>query len=466
MVEFKRTLNPPPFKIKTIEPIKMTTREERKLWLEEAGYNIFNIAAENVYIDLLTDSGTSAMSDYQWAGIMMGDESYAHCKNYFNFVAIVQEITGYKFVIPTHQGRSAENLICHAFNLDQSKITISNQFFDTTRANIETSGARALELVIQEALDPSIILDFKGNIDCDALEEIIEKEKNIALIVLTITNNTGGGQPVSLENIIKVSKIARSNKIPFFLDAARFAENAYFIKLREEKYKSLTPKKIAQKMFSCADGCFISAKKDGLVNIGGFIALNDEKLYLRIKERMVIVEGFPTYGGLAGRDLEAIARGLSEVLSEDYLKYRYEQLQYLGNGLIQGGVPILLPVGGHSVNLDTLEFLPHIPRSQFPGWALTNALYERYGIRSVELGTIVFGRKKADGTWQYPELELVRLAIPRRVYSQEHLNYVIDSVIDLYDHGSEISGYEMSYDPGVLRHFTARFKPIAKGRNN
>ncbi|MFX0086162.1 MAG: tryptophanase, partial [Candidatus Hodarchaeota archaeon] len=284
--------------------------------------------------------------------------------------------------------------------------------------------------------------------------------------VLTITNNTGGGQPVSLENIKKVSKIARANKIPFFLDAARFAENAYFIKLREANYKSLTTKDIAKKVFSYTDGCFVSAKKDGLVNIGGFIALNDEKLYSKIKERMVVIEGFPTYGGLAGRDLEAIARGLSEVLSEDYLKYRYEQLQYLGNSLIQGGVPILQPVGGHSVNLDTLKFLPHIPRSQFPGWALTNALYERYGIRSVELGTIVFGKKRADGTWQYPELELVRLAIPRRVYSQEHLNYVIDSVIDLYEHRFEISGYEMIYDPGVLRHFSAKFRPLVKDRND
>ncbi|MHA2305232.1 MAG: tryptophanase [Candidatus Hodarchaeales archaeon] len=459
MVEFKRKLNPPPFKIKVIEPIKMTTRQEREVWLKEAGYNVFNIAAENIYIDLLTDSGTSAMSDYQWAGIMMGDESYAQCKNFFNLEAIVKEITGYKFVIPTHQGRSAENLICYAFQLDQSKITISNQFFDTTRANIETSGAEALDLVIPEAFDPLFIIDFKGNLDTKALEEIITKKSNVAMIILTVTNNTGGGQPVSLENIKEVSKVARKYKIPFYLDAARFAENAYFIKLREERYKDLSPKQITQKMFSYADGCFVSAKKDGLVNIGGFIALNDEDIYLKIKQRMVIIEGFPTYGGLAGRDLEALARGLEEVLKEDYLKYRYEQLQYLGSGLIEGGVPLLQPIGGHSVNLDALRFTPHIPQSQYPGWAITNALYERYGIRAVELGSVMFAKQISENKWQYPELELVRLAIPRRVYSQEHLNYIIESIIDLYEHRSEISGFEMIYDPGVLRHFTARFKP-------
>lgn len=461
MVEFKNKLNPPPFKIKVIEPIKMTTQQERKLWLEEAGYNIFNIPAEYIYIDLLTDSGTSAMSDYQWAGIMMGDESYAQCKNFFNLEAIVKEITGYRYVIPTHQGRSAENLICFALNLDQSKITISNQFFDTTRANIETSGAEALDLVIPEAFDPLLITNFKGNLDTKALEEIVKKKSNVAMIILTVTNNTGGGQPVSLENIKEVSKIAKKYKIPFYLDAARFAENAYFIKLREEQYKDLSPKQIAQKMFSYADGCLVSAKKDGLVNIGGFIALNEEEIYIKIKERMVVVEGFPTYGGLAGRDLEAIARGLEEVLKQDYLKYRYEQLQYLGSGLIEGGVPILHPIGGHSVNLDALRFAPHIPQSQYPGWAITNALYERYGIRAVELGSVMFAKQKADGTWKYPELELVRLAIPRRVYSQEHLNYIIESIIDLYEHRSEISGVEIAHDPGVLRHFTARFKPLS-----
>ncbi len=462
MSDFNQKLNPPPFKIKVIEPIKKTTRGERRKWLEEAGYNFFNIAAENIYIDLLTDSGTSAMSDYQWAGIMMGDESYAQCKNFFNFQGIIRDITGYKYVIPTHQGRSAENLICYAFDLDHTKITVSNQFFDTTRANIEISGARALDFVIQEAYKPSLIHDFKGNIDTMALENTIQNEGNVSLIILTVTNNAGGGQPVSLANIAEVSKIAKKNNIPFFLDAARFAENAYFIKLREKEYQHLSPKEIAKKMFSYANGCIVSAKKDGLVNIGGFIALNDEQIYRRITERMTVMEGFPTYGGLAGRDLEAIARGLTEVLQEDYLEYRHQQLEYLGKGLEKAEVPFLKPVGGHSINIDAKSFLPHIPQSQFPGWALTVALYEYYGIRAAELGSVAFGRQQEDGKWIFPELEQVRLAIPRRVYSQEHLNYVIDSVVDLYKNRTKITGMKITYDPGVLRHFTARFIPIVK----
>jgi tyrosine phenol-lyase len=313
--------------------------------------------------------------------------------------------------------------------------------------------------VIQEAYDPELIIDFKGNLDTKLLEETIQT-KNVALIVLTITNNTGGGQPVSLANISEISKIAKEYKIPFFLDAARFAENAYFIKLREKGYQDLSVKEIAQKIFSSADGCVVSAKKDGLVNIGGFIALNDEKLYRKITERMTVIEGFPTYGGLAGRDLEAIARGLSEVLREEYLKYRYEQLQYLGKGLEAGGVPILKPIGGHSVNLDAKRFVPHIPQSEFPGWSITIVLYEKYGIRAVELGSVMFARQKEDNSWSYPKLELVRLAVPRRVYTQEHLNYVISSITELYNNGSEITGMKMTYDPGILRHFTARFEPI------
>jgi len=460
MADFNYKLIPPPYKIKMVESIKITTRKERKRWLEDAGYNFFNIAAENVYIDLLTDSGTSAMSDFQWAGLMLGDESYAQCKNFFNLQKVIRDITGYPFVIPTHQGRSAENLICYAFNLDSTKLTVSNQFFDTTRANIEISGAQALDLVIPEAYQPSLIHNFKGNLDTGALEEVIRTKDDISLIVVTVTNNAGGGQPVSLSNIKKVSEIARKNKIPFFLDAARFAENAYFIKLRENSCQHLSPQEIARKMFEYADGCMVSAKKDGLVNIGGFIALNDEDIYHRIKERMTVVEGFPTYGGLAGRDLEVIARGLTEVLQEDYLRYRHQQLVYLANGLEMGGIPFLKPVGGHSINLDAKSFLTHIPQSKFPGWALTVALYERYGIRAAELGSVAFGRQQQDGTWVYPELEQVRLAIPRRVYSQEHLNYVIDSVIDLYKHREEVTGMRITYDPGLLRHFNARFEPV------
>ena len=460
MTETNETLPPPPFKIKMVESIKIITQKERQEWLRKAGYNIFNIPAEKVFIDLLTDSGTSAMSDHQWAGLMTGDESYAHCKNFYHLERVVKDITGFKFFLPTHQGRSAEDLMCYALELDESKVTISNQFFDTTRANIEASGSKALDLVIPEAYDPVLLHDFKGNMDITALEEKLKQSHNIALILLTVTNNTGGGQPVSIENIEVVSKLAEKFSVPFFLDAARFAENAYFIKLREKKYQSFTPKQIAQKMFSYTDGCLMSAKKDGLVNIGGFIALNDEPLYQRIKERMVIVEGFPTYGGLAGRDLEAMARGLTEVLSEEYLSYRYQQLQYLGRNLIDAGIPILLPVGGHSVNLNALEFLPHIPQNEFPGWALTVALYEQFGIRSVELGTVMFAYQKEDSTWVYPELDLVRLAIPRRVYTREHLDYISNSIIELYKSRKNITGLKMTYDPKILRHFNARFEPV------
>jgi tryptophanase len=445
-----------------IESIQLTTVAERKEYLKSAGYNIFNIPAEKVYIDLLTDSGTSAMSDYQWSGLMLGDESYAQCKNFFHLEEVVKEITGFNFVIPTHQGRSAENLVCFALNLGKTKIAISNQFFDTTKANIESIGATAVDLIIQEAFDTTLYHDFKGNMDIQALEDFLSQNSNVVVIILTVTNNTGGGQPVSLKNIESVAKMARKYQIPFFLDAARFAENAYFIKLREKEYSHLSPIQIAQKMFSYADGCMMSAKKDGLVNMGGFIALNDEQTYNRIKERMVITEGFPTYGGLAGRDLEVLARGLTEVLSEDYLKYRYQQLQYLGNKLEKAKIPILLPVGGHSVNIDALRFLPHIPQSQFPGCALTIALYEKFGIRSVELGSAMFAYQKEDQTWVYPDLELVRLAIPRRVYSREHLDYVCQSIIELFSLKESITGLKMTYDPGLLRHFNAIFEPIAK----
>ncbi|MHA2176674.1 MAG: tryptophanase [Candidatus Hodarchaeales archaeon] len=455
-------LSPPPFKIKMVESIEMTTLNERKDILRQAGYNIFNIPAEKVYIDLLTDSGTSAMSDHQWSGIMLGDESYAQCKNFFHLEAVVKDITGFDYVIPTHQGRSAENLLCYALNLDDSKISISNQFFDTTRANIEVTGSKAIDLVVPEAFDTTLIYDFKGNMNISKLEKVLKENANIALIIITVTNNAGGGQPVSLSNIETVGDLAKQYKIPFFIDAARFAENAYFIKLREEKCKHLTPKQIAKQVFSNADGCLMSAKKDGLVNIGGFIALNDKRLYQRIKERMVITEGFPSYGGLAGRDLEALARGLVEVLKESYLEYRHNQLKYLEMKLKLGGIPILLPVGGHSVNLDALRFLPHIPQSNYPGWALSIALYEFFGIRSVEIGSVMFSYKNKQGIMIYPDVDLVRLAIPRRVYSREHLDYICDSIIELYKMRENISGVKITYDPGILRHFNARFEPISE----
>lgn len=458
----KRTsLLPPPFKTKVVEPIKIITQTERKAWLEKAGYNIFNIPAEEVFIDLLTDSGTSAMSDYQWAGLMLGDEAYAQGRNFFHLEQVVKDITGFRYVIPTHQGRSAENLLCYALAIDNSKTAVSNQFFDTTRANVESTGAKALDLVIPDAYIPSKIVDFKGNVDITALKKTIKDESStVALIIVNVTNNAGGGQPVSIANLAEVSAVAKANEIPFFLDAARFAENAYFVKLREEGFQNHTPLEIARKMFSYADGCVMSAKKDGLVNIGGFVAINNERIYRQITERMVIIEGFPTYGGLAGRDLEAMARGLIEVLQEDYLRYRFQQIQYIHQGLDEAGVPILKPVGGHSINLDGRSFLPQIPQSQFPSWAITVALYERYGIRTVELGSVMFAHQTSDKIWHYPELELVRLAIPRRVYSQEHLNYVIASVVDLYEHREEIPGMRITYDPGVLRHFTARFELI------
>lgn len=455
-------LSPPPFKIKMVEPIEMTTLEERKEILQKAGYNIFNIPAEKVYIDLLTDSGTSAMSDRQWSGIMIGDESYAQCRNFFHLEAVVKDITGFKYVIPTHQGRSAETLLCFALNLDESKISISNQFFDTTRANIEVTGSKAIDLVIPEAFDTTLIYDFKGNMNISELEEVLNNNTNIGVIIVTITNNTGGGQPVSLSNIKAIGKLAKKHEVPFFIDAARFAENAYFIKLREVGYQNLTPKQIAQKIFSHVDGCIMSAKKDGLVNIGGFIALNDKELYQRIKERMVITEGFPSYGGLAGRDLEAISRGLEEVLEESYLEYRISQLKYMEKRLNLAGIPILRPVGGHSVNLDALRFLPHIPQQNFPGWALSIALYEYFGIRSVELGSVMFSSKNEKNEIIYPKIELVRLAIPRRVYSREHLDYICDSIIELHKIRDRIKGVKMTYDPGILRHFNAHFEPISE----
>ena len=454
-------LLPPPFKTKVVEPIKITTQTERKAWLEKAGYNIFNIPAEEVFIDLLTDSGTSAMSDYQWAGLMLGDEAYAQSRNFFHLEQVVKNLTGFRYVIPTHQGRSAENLLCYALAMDHSKTAVSNQFFDTTRANVESFGGKTKDLVIPDAYVASKIVDFKGNMDISALKKTIDDETNhVALIIATVTNNAGGGQPVSIENLAEISALSKANNIPFFLDAARFAENVYFIKLREKGFQNHSPLEIARKMFSYVDGCTMSAKKDGLVNIGGFVAMNDERIYRQITERMVIIEGFPTYGGLAGRDLEAMARGLIEVLQEDYLRYRHQQLQYLHQGLDKAGVPVVKPVGGHSVNLDGRNFLPQIPQSQFPAWAITVELYERYGIRSVGLGSVMFARQTSDKVWHYPKLELVRLAIPRRVYSQEHLSYVIESVVDLYERRDEIPGMRITYDPGGLRHFMARFEPI------
>lgn len=455
---------PEPFRIKTIEAIARTTDWERVAVIQDAGYNVFNIPAEKIYIDLLTDSGTSAMSDNQWAGMMMGDESYAGSKNYFHFEAMINKIFGFKHVIPTHQGRVAENLLFSTILKDRKHLVIpNNNHFDTTRANVEYNGGRAVDLVVDIAKDTQAIADFKGNIDLDKLTRLIAEvgPENIPLGMLTITNNSGGGQPVSMANIRATSELLHKHHIPFYIDACRFAENAYFIKVREDGYQDKSILEIANEMFSYADGCTMSAKKDALVNMGGFFATNDDDLAQQITNRLILIEGFPTYGGLAGRDLEAIARGLEEVLQEDYLAYRISQVEELGDRLIDAGVPILRPTGGHAVYLDAKNFLPHIPQSQFPGIALTVSLYTHAGIRAVEIGSLMFAHDDPQtGKTIYPDLELVRLAIPRRVYTNSQMQYVAENIIELYEDRENIKGYEIEYQAKVLRHFTARLKPL------
>jgi tyrosine phenol-lyase len=455
---------PEPFRIKTVEAIARTTDWERLAVIQDAGYNVFNIPAEKIYIDLLTDSGTSAMSDNQWAGMMKGDESYAGSKNYFHFEAMINKIFGFKHVIPTHQGRVAENLLFSTILKDKKNLVIpNNNHFDTTRANVEYNGGRAADLVIDIAKDTQIIDDFKGNIDLNKLARLIAEvgPEKIPIGMLTITNNSGGGQPVSMANIRGTSELLHKHNIPFYIDACRFAENAYFIKTREAGYENKSILEIANEMFSYADGCTMSAKKDALVNMGGFFATNDDELAQQITNRLILIEGFPTYGGLAGRDLEAIAIGLGEVLQEDYLAYRISQVEELGDRLIAAGVPILRPTGGHAVYLDAKSFLPHIPQSQFPGISLTVSLYTHAGIRAVEIGSLMFAHDDPEsGETIYPDLELVRLAIPRRVYTNSQMQYVAENIIELYEDRENIRGYEIEYQAKVLRHFTARLKPL------
>jgi tyrosine phenol-lyase len=455
---------PEPFRIKTVEAIARTTDWERLAVIQDAGYNVFNIPAEKIYIDLLTDSGTSAMSDNQWAGMMKGDESYAGSKNYFHFEAMINKIFGFKHVIPTHQGRVAENLLFSTILKDKKNLVIpNNNHFDTTRANVEYNGGRAADLVIDIAKDTQIIDDFKGNIDLNKLARLIAEvgPERIPIGMLTITNNSGGGQPVSMANIRGTSELLHKHNIPFYIDACRFAENAYFIKTREAGYENKSILEIANEMFSYADGCTMSAKKDALVNMGGFFATNDDELAQQITNRLILIEGFPTYGGLAGRDLEAIAIGLGEVLQEDYLAYRISQVEELGDRLIAAGVPILRPTGGHAVYLDAKSFLPHIPQSQFPGISLTVSLYTHAGIRAVEIGSLMFAHDDPEsGETIYPDLELVRLAIPRRVYTNSQMQYVAENIIELYEDRENIRGYEIEYQAKVLRHFTARLKPL------
>jgi tyrosine phenol-lyase len=448
-----------PFRIKSVEPLAFTTRAEREAVLKEAGYNAFAIPADKVLIDFLTDSGTSAMSAEQWACIMRGDESYAGARSFFVFEKTVRELTGYRHVLPVHQGRAAERILMGVLG-GKGKTFLSNSHFDTTRANVEASGARAEDLPVPEALDFSKSGPFKGDMDTLALEARIRElgADAIPMVIMTLTNNSLGGQPVSMRNLRETAEICRHYRIPLILDVARFAENAYFIKLREPGYATRSVREIAKEMFSYGQGCMMSAKKDALVNIGGFLALNDDDWVRRAREVLILGEGFPTYGGLAGRDLEAMARGLEEVLDEHYLTYRIRSTEYLGNGLRAAGVPIAEPPGGHAVYVDAKRFLPHIPPSGYPGQALVCELYLTAGIRAVEIGSLMFGR--GDGKDFVPaRMELVRLAVPRRVYTQSHIDFVIEVLADIAKRAKSLRPLRIVESAASLRHFTARLVP-------
>jgi len=442
-----------PFRIKVVEPLKLTTRGERETALHRAGLNVFLVPAEDVLIDLLTDSGTGAMSSEQWAGIMRGDESYAGARSYYRFESRLREVTGFEHIIPTHQGRASERILFELIG-GPGKTIPNNNHFDTTRANIEHSGARAVDLVIDEGRDPKNRHPFKGNMDLDKLEALFKEvgAENIPCVMVTVTNNSGGGQPVSLENLHGVRRICDRHGTPFILDACRFAENAYFIKQREAGQSHRQVAAIARETFEIADGATISAKKDGLVNIGGVLLLRDEALYARAQNLLILTEGFPTYGGLAGRDLEAMAQGFEEVLHEDYLHYRIRSTAYLGEKLLATGIQIVEPPGGHAIYIDAAAFCPHIPRSQFPGQALVCAFYLHAGIRGVEIGSVMFG--------EHAKMELVRLAIPRRVYTQSQIDYVIEAICEVHARRDRIRGLRIVEEPPVLRHFTARFAEV------
>ena len=443
-----------PFRIKSVESIRGTSRLQRQKLLEDAGYNLFLIASDAILIDMLTDSGTSAMSTEQWAAMMRGDESYAGSPSFTRFRDSVQSIFGFRHVIPTHQGRAAERILFTVM-CKKGDIVPNNTHFDTTRANCEFVGAQAMDFPIPEAKEPANLHPFKGNMDTSGLTAVIERAgaKKIPLVMLTITNNSGGGQPVSMANVRAVKEICKKHGIPLYIDSCRFAENAYFIKLREPGYAHKSPLEIAREMFSYADGCTMSAKKDGLANIGGFLCTNDDLLAQQHKDLLILTEGFPTYGGLAGRDLEAIAVGLHEALDEDYLKYRIASTAFLGNHISSEGVPIVQPPGGHAIYIDARAFLPHIPVSQFPGVALAVELYLEGGIRSVEIGSLMFG--------EHASMDLVRLAIPRRVYTQSHIEYAVEVILEVWRRRHEIRGYELVHQAPFLRHFTARLKPIS-----
>lgn len=455
---------PEPFRIKVIEPIHLIDRQARLRAIEAAGYNVFGLRSEDIFIDLLTDSGTGAMSQAQWGAMMEGDESYAGARSYHHLAEVVHSIFGFEYFVPTHQGRAAENILS-ALLVKPGQQVPSNMHFDTTEANIRARGGIPVNLVIEEAYDPSDPHPFKGNMDIVRLRRFLEREgvENIPLGMITITNNAGGGQPVSMQNLHQVADVYREYGIPFFIDACRYAENSYFIQQREPGYQNKTTLEIAREIFGLADGATMSAKKDGLVNIGGFLAMNDQDLFQQACNELILREGFPTYGGLAGRDLEAIAVGLQEGLQEDYLAYRLGQTAYLNQRLDEAGIPVIKPAGGHAVYIDAGALFPHIPQSEFPGQALAVAMYIEGGIRAVEIGSVMFAHPDPkSGEMQYARLELVRLALPRRMYTQSHLDYVADTIIEISANKNQVQGFRITYAPELLRHFTARFEPVTE----
>jgi len=451
-----------PFRIKVVEPIRMTTQEERQALIREAGFNPFRLKAEQVLIDLLTDSGTGAMSTHQWAGVMEGDESYAGARSFFRFEAAVRGVFGHTHVIPTHQGRASERLLCRAV-VKPGDVIPGNTHFDTTRANIEDSRAEALDIPIQEARDPDDLHPFKGNIDLEKLDACLRQHgrDKVPFVLITVTNNSGGGQPVAMANLKAARAICDHYGVPLLLDAARFAENAYFIKLREEGYSDKTPREIAREMFALTDGALMSMKKDAFGNIGGVVSLNSDEWAERVRTLLILTEGFVTYGGLAGRDLEALAIGIDEILDEDYLRYRITSTAYVGRHLEACGVPLLKPFGGHAIYLNGRGFCAHLPDEQLPGWSLSVALYEHVGVRACEIGNVMFGRQHAKTKkWHWPPLDLVRLAIPRRVYTQSHMDYVVEGIDELHRRRTKIRGLRFVHRPAVLPHFTAVFAPV------